>query len=76
MRIPRSRRAPAPTVENAKNVRLRDVEVAWEKPCANSWQNTLTVRNVQNLRLEGLAAEAPPNGSTCPPVLLENVTQK
>lgn len=61
----------AMTLENARNVRLRDVQIGWETPCANSWQSTLAVRNVQNLVVEGLSAQAAPNSNGAPAVLLE-----
>ena len=69
---PLQKSGSALTVENARNVRLKDVQIAWETPCTPQWQSALSVENVQHLTLEGLSAQPAPNGSNSPAVVFKN----
>jgi len=61
------------TIENARNIRLKDFEITWEAPAANAFQSALLVDNVEDLTLDGLKAQPAPNGSQAPAVVLKEV---
>jgi hypothetical protein len=43
-------------VRQARNFRLRNVEITWEKPEYQRWENAVLVENVQDLEVENLRA--------------------
>lgn len=61
------------TLENARNFRLKDVEVTWEAPCSPDWRSALVVQGVDGLLLEGFAGSPAP-GADAPAVVLTNVS--
>jgi len=61
------------TIENARNISLRDCEIAWATPSQPHWGSALVVENVTGLRLDGVSAGPAPTGSAAPAVVLKNV---
>ena len=62
--------AAAMTLQYARNVAMKDVEVAWEEPYAVSWQTGLVVNQVEDLLLDGMRIDAVPGSDQ--PVLQLN----
>ena len=60
------------TIENARNLRLNNVEIGWQAPSLDHWQSALAVENVQGLVLDGLAAGSGPDALEAPAVLLKD----
>ena len=58
-------------VENARNFRLKDVEIHWQGPVSEHWRSALTVENVQGLLLENVSAG--PAGGEAPAVVFKDV---
>jgi len=58
----------------AKNLKVKDVEVFWEKPASAKWRSALTFQNIAGLRLEGFAGGPAKPGTDVPAVVLNNVT--
>jgi hypothetical protein len=54
-------------LENLRNSRLRNVEIAWAEPYSPAWQSALTVDNAEDLLLDGITATQAPGSAT--PVL-------
>jgi hypothetical protein len=63
----------AVTLENARNIRLKDVEIVWRTPVSEAWKSALVVENVHGLTLDGLSARQAPNGTGAPAVALKQV---
>jgi hypothetical protein len=61
------------TIENARNVRLKDFEVTWEAPVSDEWQSALYARNVNGLTLDGFTAQPAPNSNHAPVVAYQDV---
>jgi len=61
------------TLENARNFRMKDVEIAWEGTPSDLWGSALLVQNAQGLILDGVAARQASNGTQAPAVVLKNV---
>jgi hypothetical protein len=38
-----------------KNLKLRDIEIQWEKPASEKWQSALYLEDVQGLEIDGFA---------------------
>jgi polygalacturonase len=51
----------AMTLKYARNVEMRDVDIAWEEPHAATWQSGLLVDQVQDLQLDGMRIDAAPD---------------
>jgi Glycosyl hydrolases family 28 len=64
--------AAAMTLEYARDVEMKDVEIRWEEPHAATWQSGLVVDKVQDLTLDGMSIEAAP-GSSYPVLRLNDV---
>lgn len=64
--------AAAMTLENARDVQMNDVEIAWEEPHAPTWQSGLVVDNAEDLQLDNASIATAPN-STHPALRLNNV---
>ncbi len=62
----------AMTLQYARDVAMKDVEVRWEEPHAGTWQSGLVVDQVQNLLLEDLDIDSAP-GSGHPVLRLNDV---
>ena len=57
----------------ARNLKLRDIEVQWEKPAYDKWQSALLVEDVDGLQLEGFMGNAAWPEQYTPAVLLNRV---
>ena len=62
----------AVVVENARNLRLKDVEILWEKPYSDKWQSAITFQNVDGLLLDGVSARQAPD-SAAPAIVFNDV---
>ena len=60
-------------IENARNLRLKDFEIAWETPVDDEWHSALTAENVHGLTFDGVVAPQAPNNIGAPPVVFKNV---
>jgi hypothetical protein len=49
------------TIENARGVRLKDVEVVWNQPAAPAFRLAMRVENVEDLLLDGVTAPPAPH---------------
>ncbi len=61
-------------IENARNVSLKDFEIAWNAPTQPHWQSALVIENVDGLTLESVSAGPAPTGSGAPAIVLKNVS--
>jgi hypothetical protein len=61
------------TIENARNLTLRDVTLAWDAPTQPHWQSALRIDNVEGPTLDGVSAGPAPTGSGAPAIVLKNV---
>ena len=61
------------TIENARNIRLKDVEIVYEDPASDEWQSGLFVQNVDGLTLDSITAQEAPNNNHAPAVNFKNV---
>ena len=59
--------------ELARNLRLRDFEVVWEKPLYDNWRSAITFENVRGLVLDGVSARQAHDGSAEPAIVLSRV---
>ncbi|HET6208474.1 MAG TPA: hypothetical protein VFD98_16775, partial [Terracidiphilus sp.] len=59
------------TLKYARNVQMRDVDIAWEEPHAATWQTGLIADQVQDLQLDGMRIDAAP-GSDHPVLRLND----
>jgi polygalacturonase len=57
----------------ARDLRLRDVEVAWEEPAWEGWESGLAFEEVEDLVLDGVKAVQAPGAAEAPAVLLHQV---
>lgn len=57
----------------AKNLRLRDIEVHWEKPASAKWRSAVYAEEVRDSDWEGLAVAPPRNGPEEAAIRLVNV---
>jgi polygalacturonase len=57
----------------AKDLKLKDVEVIWDKPASDKWESALYVEDVQGLEIEGLSARQAKLGVEVPAVVLNQV---
>src|SRR5262245_8856306 len=55
----------------ARNLKLRDVEVHWEKPASEKWQSALYLEDIQGLELDGFSGG--PANTNFPAVVLNQV---
>ena len=55
----------------ARNLKLRDVEVHWEKPASDKWQSALYLEDIQGLELDGFSGG--PANTKFPAVVLSQV---
>jgi len=59
--------------KQARNLRLKDVEIVWEGPASEKWQSALALDEVQDLVLDGVKAAQAPGLETAPAVLMHQV---
>jgi hypothetical protein len=57
----------------ARNLRLRDVEVVWEEPGSAKWRSALAFEEVSGLVLDGVSAVQAPGAEAAPAILLNQV---
>lgn len=73
-------KAPFDTATNAihfrhaRNLKLQNVNVTWEKPLLKNWQSALTFESVEGLELTGFTGRQAWPGSDAPAVKFLNVT--
>jgi polygalacturonase len=60
------------TIENARNFRLKDVEIAWDSPTLDHWQSAIVVNNVHGLILDNVSAKSAAAGS---PAIVMNAVE-
>jgi len=58
----------------AKNLRIKDVEVVWEKPTLESWQSALVFEDVSGLTLDGFHGRGASPERGTPAVAFTNVS--
>ncbi len=59
--------------KQARNLRIRDVEVVWETPGSAKWESGLAFEEVQGLTLDGVTAVQAPGAASAPAVFLHQV---
>ncbi len=57
----------------AKNLKVKDVQVQWEKPESPKWQSAMYFQDVKDLKLEGFSGAPAKAESSDPAVVLDNV---
>jgi hypothetical protein len=57
----------------AKNLKVKDVEVSWEKPALEAWQSALYFEEVNGLRLDGFTGRGGRLDRATPAVVLKQV---
>jgi hypothetical protein len=56
------------TIENARSLSLRNVEITWEAPVSSEWKRALCVKNVNGLVLDNLSIRPAPDSEEPPAV--------
>jgi polygalacturonase len=59
--------------KQARNLRLRNVEVVWEEPGSAKWESGLAFEEVRGLTLDGITARQAPGAASAPAILLSQV---
>jgi len=59
--------------KQARNLRLKDVEIVWEGPPSEKWRSALALDEVQGLVLDGITAVQAPGADKAPAVLFHQV---
>ena len=62
-------------IQRAKNFKLKDVEVFWEKPEWSKWESALYVEDVRGLQLDGFSGRQARQGASFPAVVLNRVEE-
>ncbi len=57
----------------ARDLRLRDVEVVWEEPGSDNWASGLAFDEVEDLVLDGVRSVQAPGAAAAPAILLNQV---
>jgi hypothetical protein len=65
--------AHAMKIQWAKNLKLRDVEVIWDKPASEKWESALYLEDVKGLVLDGFSGKQAKPGADSPAVILNKV---
>jgi hypothetical protein len=60
-------------VDNARNIRLKDVRIEWDAPGATQWRSALVVEHAQGLTLDGVSARPAPGSEDAPAVVLRDI---
>lgn len=58
----------------AKNLKLKDVEVTWEKPALNEWQSALRFENIDGLEVDDFTGRQASPDRVAPAMVLDKVT--
>lgn len=61
-------------LRDARNVRLRDFEIHWEKPVAASWERPMSMEDVEGVELNGVDAPSAP-GAKAGPIVFRNANK-
>jgi hypothetical protein len=61
-------------ITNATNLKLKGIEVQWEKPALDQWQSALDLENVQGVELDGFTGRQAWPNSDFPAVAFDNVS--
>jgi len=59
--------------KQARNLRLRDVEIVWDGPPSEKWRSALALEEVQGVVLDGISAVQAAGAESAPAVLLDQV---
>jgi polygalacturonase len=59
--------------KQARNLRLKDVEIVWEGPGYDQWQSALALDEVKDVTLDGVAAAQAPGAEKAPAILMNAV---
>ena len=59
--------------QDAKNLKVKDVQVQWEKPESAKWQSALYFQDIRGLKLEGFSGAPAKVDSDSPAVVLDQV---
>jgi len=59
--------------KQARNLRLKDVEIVWEGPASEKWRSALALDEVQGVVLDGVTAVQSPVAESAPAVLMNQV---
>jgi hypothetical protein len=57
----------------ARNLKLRNVEVVWDKPASERWESAMSFRDVSGLTLEDIAVRQAKPGASTAAVVLDQV---
>jgi hypothetical protein len=57
----------------ARNLKLKDIEVTWDKPESNKWESALYLEDVKGLDLEGFVGRQAKVGEDVPAVVLSQI---
>ena len=57
----------------AKNLKLRDLEVNWDRPELKKWRSALSFEDVQGLQIDGFSGRQAPSQPDAPAIRLRNV---
>ena len=60
-------------VQYAKNIKVKDVQVQWEKPESPKWQSAMSFQDVKDLKLEGFSGAPAKVESGNPALVLDQV---
>jgi hypothetical protein len=60
-------------VRFARDLKLQDVEITWEKPASDKWQSALSFQDVEMLKVEGLVGGPAKLHTNVPAVVLDQV---
>jgi len=68
---PLQKTVDAMQIRYARNLRLKDVTVVWDKPASQKWQTALRVEDAQDIELDGFRGR--PASASAPAVAFANV---
>ncbi|MDH4198319.1 MAG: glycosyl hydrolase family 28 protein, partial [Candidatus Aminicenantes bacterium] len=74
-RFPYDKAVHALTFKQARNLRLRDVEVVWEKPAFDGWRSALRFEDVEGLTLERFRGGQAPGTKASAAVMFDRVAE-
>jgi hypothetical protein len=74
-RFPYDKAVHALTFKQARNLRLRDLEVVWEEPGYDQWRSALRFEEVEGLVLEGFRGGPAPGTTGTAAVVFDRVTE-
>ena len=72
-KFPYDKAVDAVRFQLARNLRLRDFEVIWEKPLYDRWRSSIAFEDVRGLILDGVVARQARDGGDAPALLFRRV---